>query len=116
LDLEISVYDRTPEGPIFFHMLDADGTLVRIELSDGVFDHPMSTLEGVAVRTVSPLALYQIRAGITMAGGFRTASSKGHHLAGGAAHPVLAPAWLPAVEHPAANGDLHSRSPGESRR
>jgi hypothetical protein len=51
-------------------MLDADGTLIRIELSDGVFDHPMSTLDGVAVRTVSPLALYQIRAGITMAGGF----------------------------------------------
>jgi hypothetical protein len=70
LDLEISVYDRTPEGTIFFHMLDPDGRLIRIELSDGVFDHPMSNLDGVAVRTVSPLALYQIRAGITMAGGF----------------------------------------------
>ena len=70
LNLEISVYDRIPEGAIFFHMLDADRRLVRIELSDGVFDHPMSTVDGVAVRTVSPLALYQIRAGITMAGGF----------------------------------------------
>ena len=70
LDLEISVYDRTPVGTIFFHLFDAGGRLIRIDLSDGVFDHPISTLDGVAVRTVSPLALYQIRAGITMAGGF----------------------------------------------
>jgi hypothetical protein len=33
LDLEISVYDRTREGTIFFHMLDADGRLIRIERS-----------------------------------------------------------------------------------
>ena len=51
-------------------MLGQDGRLVRIDLSDGVFDHPVSNLDGVAVRTVSPLALYQIRAGITMSGGF----------------------------------------------
>jgi hypothetical protein len=70
LDLEISVYDQAPGGTIFFHMVDADGRLLRVELSDGVFDYPISTLDGVAVRTVSPLALYQIRAGITMAGGF----------------------------------------------
>lgn len=69
LDLEISVYERTPERTIFFHMLDQNGRLVRIDLSDGVFDHPTSTLDGISVRTVSPLALYQIRAGITMAGG-----------------------------------------------
>ena len=30
-------------------------------------------------------------------------------------HPDLASVRLPAVEHPAANGDLHSRSPGDSR-
>lgn len=70
LDLEISVYDRTPEGTIFFHMHDQDGRLVRIDLSNGVFDNPVSNLDGVAVRTVSPLALYQIRAGIIMSGGF----------------------------------------------
>lgn len=70
LDLEISVFDRTPEGTVSFHMLDPDGGLVRIDLSDDVFDHPVSDLDCVAVRTVSPLALCQIRAGITMAGGF----------------------------------------------
>ncbi|HWL90265.1 MAG TPA: hypothetical protein VNP90_02770 [Actinomycetota bacterium] len=70
LDLEISVYDRTPEGIVFFHIPDREGRLLRIELSAGVFDHPSSELDEIALRTVSPLALYQIRAGITMAGGF----------------------------------------------
>lgn len=76
LDLEISVYDRTPEDTIFFHMRDLDGRLVRIDLSNGVFDHPVSDLDGVAVRTVSPLALFQIRAGIIMSGGFGPARPK----------------------------------------
>lgn len=76
VDLEISVYDQTPESTVFFHMLDQDGRLVRIDLSDGVFDHPVSDLDGVAVRTVSPLALYQIRAGIAMSGGFGPARPK----------------------------------------
>ena len=70
LDLEISVYDQTTEGIVFFHIPDQDGRLFRVDLSDGVFDYPVSDLDGIAVRTVSPLALYQIRAGITMAGGF----------------------------------------------
>ena len=70
LDLEISVYDQTTEGIVFFHIPDQDGRLFRVDLSDGVFDYPVSDLDGIAVRTVSPLALYQIRSGITMAGGF----------------------------------------------
>jgi len=70
LDLEISVYDRTTEGIVFFHIPDQEGRLFRVDLSDGVFDYPASDLDGIALRTVSPLALYQIRAGITMAGGF----------------------------------------------
>jgi len=70
LDLEISVYDRTTEGIVFFHIPDRDGRLFRVDLSDGVFDHPVSDLDGTPLRTVSPLALYQIRAGITTAGGF----------------------------------------------
>ena len=70
LDLEISVYDRTTEGIVFFHIPDQDGRLFRVDLSGGVFDYPVSDLDGIALRTVSPLALYQIRAGITMAGGF----------------------------------------------
>jgi len=70
LDLEVSVYDRTTEGIVFFHIPDQDGRLFRVDLSDGVFDSPASDLDDIALRTVSLLALYQIRAGITMAGGF----------------------------------------------
>ena len=69
-DLEISVYDRLPEGSVFFHIPNQEGRLFRIDLSNGVFDHPLSDLDDITLRTVSPLALYQIRAGITMAGGF----------------------------------------------
>jgi hypothetical protein len=70
LDLEISVYDRTTEGIVCFQIPDRDGRLFRVDLSDGAFDHPVSDLDGIALRTVSPLALYQIRAGITMVGSF----------------------------------------------
>ena len=70
INLEISVHDLTDQGRVCFSMVDERERLVRIDLSDGVFDHPMSGLEGVAVRTVSPLAQIQIREGIRMAGGF----------------------------------------------
>ena len=70
INLEISVHDLTDEGGVCFFMVDERERLVRITLSDGVFDHPMSQLDGVAVRTVSPLAQVQIREGIRMAGGF----------------------------------------------
>jgi hypothetical protein len=70
MDLEISAYDLTAEGGVFFHMVDDEDRLLRVQLSEGVFDHPMSLLDGVPIRTVSPLALYQIRTGIEMAGGF----------------------------------------------
>ena len=70
INLEISVHDLTDQGGVCFFMVDDRDRLVRVELFDGVFDHPMSQLDGVAVRTVSPLAQIQIREGIRMAGGF----------------------------------------------
>lgn len=69
-DLEINVYDRSPDGAVFFHIPDQEGRLFRVDLSNGVFGQPPSDLDGIALRTVSPLALYQIRAGVTMAGSF----------------------------------------------
>jgi hypothetical protein len=69
-NLEISVHDLSADGSVYFHMVDREDRLLHVELSDGVFDHAPSSLDGVAVRTVSPLALYQIRAGIELAGGF----------------------------------------------
>jgi hypothetical protein len=70
VDLEISVYDRTTEGIVFFVIPGQDGRLFQVDLSDGVFNYPVSALDGIALRTVSPLALYQIRAGITTVGSF----------------------------------------------
>ena len=51
-------------------MTDESGRPLVIQLSHGVFDADPVTLDGMAIRTVSPLALYQIRAGIVRAGGF----------------------------------------------
>jgi hypothetical protein len=70
LNLEITVYDRTDEGGVFCWMTDAGGRPVQIHLSPGTFEYPESAIDGVQVRTVSPLALYQIRAGVTAAGAF----------------------------------------------
>jgi hypothetical protein len=70
LNLEISVYDRTPDGRPFFYMIDEHGGVVRVEMTTGIFDHPPSTIDGAEVRTVAPLAQHQIRAGIAAAGGF----------------------------------------------
>ena len=70
LELEIGVCDVTSDGSIFFPVPDSDGRLREIHLSSGVFDHPTATLDGIPVRTVSPLALYQIRAGLTTLGVF----------------------------------------------
>jgi len=69
-NLEISVHDRTPEGRVFYYMVGAAGRVVRVFLTDGVFDHPPTAIDGVQVRTVSPLAQYQIRAGIAATGAF----------------------------------------------
>ena len=69
-NLEISVYDRTPDGTPYFYMVDADDQVVRVLMTTDMFDFPASTIDGVEVRTISPLAQYQIRAGIAAAGGF----------------------------------------------
>ncbi len=69
-NLEISICDRDDGGRVFFYMVEDTGGVVRVQLADGVFDHPAVALDGVEVRTVSPLAQYQIRSGIALAGGF----------------------------------------------
>jgi hypothetical protein len=48
LDLEISVYDRTPEGIVCFQIPDREGRLFRVDLSEGAFDYPVSDLDGIA--------------------------------------------------------------------
>ena len=69
-NLEISVYDRMPDGAPFFYMADGDDGIVRVFITHDMFDHPPSMIDGIEVRTVAPLVQYQIRAGIEIAGGF----------------------------------------------
>ncbi len=42
----------------------------QVRLPDDTFAQPPVTIEGVPIRTVSPLALYQVRAGIAAKGSF----------------------------------------------
>jgi hypothetical protein len=41
-----------------------------VYLPEDTFQYPATTLEGVAIRTISPLALYQMRAAFAVTGSF----------------------------------------------
>ena len=51
----------------------------RFALPDDAFAHPPVQLEGITLRVVSPLTLYQLRAGIASQGSFGPLSER--HLA-----------------------------------
>ena len=63
LALELSLFDRDAAGTPFFAVEGEDGML-GISMPDGAFEWPPTTIEGVPVHTLSPLALFQIRAGL----------------------------------------------------
>lgn len=63
LNLEIIVFDRAPNGRIYWELPTAEG-LSRLYMPDELFAAEPSSVEGVEVRTFTPLALYQIRAGV----------------------------------------------------
>jgi hypothetical protein len=42
----------------------------QLRLPDDLFNQPLVQLEGIAIKPVSPLALYQIRAGVAQRGSF----------------------------------------------
>lgn len=64
MNLEYVVFDRDQDGGVSFVVPTPEG-LTRVWLPEGAFDHARSSVDGVGVRTVSPLALYQIRVGVT---------------------------------------------------
>lgn len=63
VNLEFVVFERDAEGWLSFVAPTADG-LTRTWLPKDALEPTTRTLEGVEVRTVSPLALYQIRKGV----------------------------------------------------
>ncbi len=48
----------------------------QLRLSDDMFDQPPAHLEGIAIHTISPLALYQIRAGVARRNSFGPLSER----------------------------------------
>jgi hypothetical protein len=77
LKLELGIVDEQ-DGRVYLtiHKLafDLDGRAApagyRVRLPDGTFHHPPVEIDGIVVRTASPLALYQLRAGIASQGSF----------------------------------------------
>ena len=62
---QIEIWVSTPE-PNGGYSFDVDGqspsSRYRIFLPEDTFQYPATTIEGIAIQTVSPLALYQLRA------------------------------------------------------
>jgi hypothetical protein len=75
IQLELGVFDELAPGQPSF-VVQADGQLTRVTLSHDSFSHPMSRIDGVPIRTISPLALYQIRAAFMRSGAFGPARPK----------------------------------------
>ena len=77
LNLELGVTDE-PDGRVYLKIqkfaFDIDGREppagYQLLLPRDTFEHPPVELDGVAVRTASPLALYQLRIGIASQGSF----------------------------------------------
>lgn len=69
--LELIVFDRAPDGRVYVDLPVPDG-MKRFWLPTGALEHPASAIEGVPVRTFSPLALHQLRSAVAETfGGFR---------------------------------------------
>jgi len=73
LNLELGILDKDGAGP-YFTVTDSAGELYRIKLPSDLFAYPATMIEDTPIHTLSPLALYQIRAGLDTAktfGGLR---------------------------------------------
>lgn len=69
LHVDIGVYDRDPDGSIWFVLPWKDATY-RVTLPDGALAYPVGTIDGVAIRTISPLAQYLMRETFLLTGTF----------------------------------------------
>ena len=69
IELELGIYDELVPGRPSF-VLPADEQLTRVTLPSDSFTHPLGRIDGVSIRTISPLALYQMRAAFMRTGAF----------------------------------------------
>ena len=75
IELELGVFDELVPGRPSF-VLPSDDRLTRVILSSNSFSLPLGLIDGVPIRTISPLALYQMRAAILRTGVFGPARPK----------------------------------------
>ena len=68
-DLELGVFDELEPGIASF-VLPVETGLIRISLPEDTLRHPIGSIDGVPIRTVSPLALYQLREAFLRTGVF----------------------------------------------
>ncbi len=69
LAVELSLVDYDATGSPYF-AVRTDAGAVAISMPQDMFDWPPTNIHGVAIRTLSPLALIQTRAGLTATGAF----------------------------------------------
>jgi hypothetical protein len=67
--LEVGIYDEMEPGVASFVLPTEEG-LTRFILPDDTLKHPVIEIDGTAVRTVSPLALYHLREAFILTGVF----------------------------------------------
>lgn len=69
LNLELGVFDELEPGSVSF-LLPMQAGAVRVTLPDDTLTFPVASIDGVPIRTVSPLALYQLRQAFISTGVF----------------------------------------------
>jgi len=75
LNVEVGLFDELELGTASF-VLPIEGRLVRITLPADTLRYPVASVDGVPIRTISPLALYQLREAFILTGAFGPARDK----------------------------------------
>ncbi len=71
LHIEIGVSNVDPSGSYSFEVGGhLPSSRYRVFLPDDTLDYPATTLESIKIQTISPLALYQMRAAFAVTGSF----------------------------------------------
>ncbi len=71
LHIEVGVSNVDPSGNYSFEVNgQAPSSRYRVFLPKDTLDYPATTLEGITIHTISPLALYQMRAAFAVTGSF----------------------------------------------
>ena len=73
--VELGLFDELEPGIPSF-VLPMDGELLRIWLPADSLRHPLVAIDGVPIRTVSPMALYRLREAFLLTGVFGPARDK----------------------------------------